>query len=131
MTQNTVETAEFVLPGHPDKLCDAVVDSLVDAVRRDDLGTWRRYVAAAAPVVDLARWGSQQGGTAVGEGASGSPPDKLSPSLPERAPKGAHPHPCWITTASRRRSWSTWAPRRGAGKVPFDQATRHRGAGGR
>jgi hypothetical protein len=62
MTQNTVETAEFVLPGHPDKLCDAVVDSLVDAVRRDDLGTWRRYVAAAAPVVDLARWGSQQGG---------------------------------------------------------------------
>ena len=31
-----LETAEFVLPGHPDKLCDAVVDSIVDAVRRGD-----------------------------------------------------------------------------------------------
>jgi S-adenosylmethionine synthetase len=30
------ETAEFILPGHPDKLCDAVVDSIVDAVRRGD-----------------------------------------------------------------------------------------------
>jgi S-adenosylmethionine synthetase len=25
--------AEFVLPGHPDKLCDAVADSLVDCMR--------------------------------------------------------------------------------------------------
>ena len=30
------ETAEFVLPGHPDKLCDAVVDHIVDAVRQGD-----------------------------------------------------------------------------------------------
>ncbi len=36
MTQNTLETAEFVLPGHPDKLCDALVDSIVDAVRQGD-----------------------------------------------------------------------------------------------
>jgi S-adenosylmethionine synthetase len=28
--------AEFVLPGHPDKLCDAVADSLVDFVRQSD-----------------------------------------------------------------------------------------------
>jgi len=32
----THETAEFVLPGHPDKLCDAVVDAIVDTVRRVD-----------------------------------------------------------------------------------------------
>ena len=33
------EVAEFVLPGHPDKLCDAVVDSIVQFVReRDPLG---------------------------------------------------------------------------------------------
>lgn len=36
MTTPRIETAEFVLPGHPDKLCDAVVDSIVDAVRRGD-----------------------------------------------------------------------------------------------
>lgn len=30
------ETAEFVLPGHPDKLCDAAVDAVVDYVRRWD-----------------------------------------------------------------------------------------------
>jgi len=28
------EAAEFVLPGHPDKLCDAAVDAIVDYVRR-------------------------------------------------------------------------------------------------
>ena len=28
------EAAEFVLPGHPDKLCDAAVDAVVDYVRR-------------------------------------------------------------------------------------------------
>ena len=28
--------AEFVLPGHPDKLCDAAVDAVVDYVRRWD-----------------------------------------------------------------------------------------------
>ena len=36
MTPTYIETAEFVLPGHPDKLCDAVVDSIVDAVRQGD-----------------------------------------------------------------------------------------------
>lgn len=36
MTHKTYETAEFVLPGHPDKLCDAVVDRIVDTVRRGD-----------------------------------------------------------------------------------------------
>jgi S-adenosylmethionine synthetase len=36
MTERIIETAEFILPGHPDKLCDAVVDSIVDAVRRED-----------------------------------------------------------------------------------------------
>ncbi|MBM3151876.1 MAG: hypothetical protein FJ189_00250 [Gammaproteobacteria bacterium] len=36
MTETSFETAEFVLPGHPDKLCDAVVDSIVDAVRQGD-----------------------------------------------------------------------------------------------
>ena len=30
------EAAEFVLPGHPDKLCDAAVDAVVDYVRRWD-----------------------------------------------------------------------------------------------
>jgi len=32
------EVAEFVLPGHPDKLCDAAVDAVVDFVRRSDPG---------------------------------------------------------------------------------------------
>ena len=33
------EIAEFVLPGHPDKLCDAVVDGIVQFIReRDPLG---------------------------------------------------------------------------------------------
>ncbi len=32
------ETAEFVLPGHPDRLCDASVDSIVEAMRRKDPG---------------------------------------------------------------------------------------------
>jgi len=36
MTETRHETAEFVLPGHPDKLCDAVVDTIVDAVRQKD-----------------------------------------------------------------------------------------------
>ena len=36
MTHTRHEAAEFVLPGHPDKLCDAVVDTIVDAVRRQD-----------------------------------------------------------------------------------------------
>lgn len=36
MTETRYETAEFVLPGHPDKLCDAVVDTIVDAVRQRD-----------------------------------------------------------------------------------------------
>ena len=30
------ETAEFVLPGHPDKLCDAVADSLVACFHAGD-----------------------------------------------------------------------------------------------
>ena len=30
------ETAEHVLPGHPDKLCDAAVDGIVDALRQLD-----------------------------------------------------------------------------------------------
>ena len=30
------ECAEFVLPGHPDKLCDAVADAFVDCFRHDD-----------------------------------------------------------------------------------------------
>ena len=36
MKTEQMESAEFVLPGHPDKLCDAVVDTLVDAVRQGD-----------------------------------------------------------------------------------------------
>ncbi|MCL4747463.1 MAG: methionine adenosyltransferase domain-containing protein [Burkholderiaceae bacterium] len=31
-----VEAAEFVLPGHPDKLCDAFADAIVDQVMRGD-----------------------------------------------------------------------------------------------
>ena len=34
MREKRVETAEFVLPGHPDKLCDAAVDAVVEFVRR-------------------------------------------------------------------------------------------------
>ena len=34
MNEKRIETAEFVLPGHPDKLCDAAVDAIVDFVRR-------------------------------------------------------------------------------------------------
>jgi S-adenosylmethionine synthetase len=34
MRQMRTETAEHVLPGHPDKLCDAAVDAVVDFVRR-------------------------------------------------------------------------------------------------
>jgi S-adenosylmethionine synthetase len=35
MTLHT-ETAEFVLPGHPDKLCDAAVDGIVQFIRQRD-----------------------------------------------------------------------------------------------
>jgi S-adenosylmethionine synthetase len=35
-TEPRREAAEFVLPGHPDKLCDAAVDAVVDYVRRWD-----------------------------------------------------------------------------------------------
>ena len=31
-----IETAEHVLPGHPDKLCDAAVDGIVEAMRQLD-----------------------------------------------------------------------------------------------
>ena len=31
-----IESAEFVLPGHPDRLCDALADGIVDAVMRAD-----------------------------------------------------------------------------------------------
>ena len=34
MNEKRIETAEHVLPGHPDKLCDAAVDAIVDFVRR-------------------------------------------------------------------------------------------------
>ncbi len=36
MTTKYIETAEHVLPGHPDKLCDAVVDAIVDLIRQRD-----------------------------------------------------------------------------------------------
>jgi S-adenosylmethionine synthetase len=35
-TEPRREAAEFVLPGHPDKLCDAAVDAVVEFVRRAD-----------------------------------------------------------------------------------------------
>ncbi|RMG42607.1 MAG: hypothetical protein D6718_13615 [Acidobacteria bacterium] len=38
MTGESIETAEHVLPGHPDKLCDAAVDAIVERVRRRDPG---------------------------------------------------------------------------------------------
>jgi hypothetical protein len=34
MNEKRLESAEHVLPGHPDKLCDALVDAVVDHVRR-------------------------------------------------------------------------------------------------
>lgn len=36
METTRIEAAEFVLPGHPDKLCDAVADAIVDHVMRGD-----------------------------------------------------------------------------------------------
>ena len=39
MNTKRIEVAEHVLPGHPDKLCDAAVDTIVDFVQnRDPLG---------------------------------------------------------------------------------------------
>ena len=38
MKEQRIETAEHVLPGHPDKLCDAAVDAIVDFVRRGEPG---------------------------------------------------------------------------------------------
>jgi len=37
-TGRVLESAEHVLPGHPDALCDAAVDAVVEAVRRGDPG---------------------------------------------------------------------------------------------
>jgi len=34
--EDRMESAEFVLPGHPDKLCDAIADSIVDHMTRHD-----------------------------------------------------------------------------------------------
>ena len=42
-----LETAEHVQPGHPDKLCDAAVDAIVDSVRRQDPGGQCGLEAAA------------------------------------------------------------------------------------
>lgn len=36
--EKRIESAEFVLPGHPDKLCDAAVDAVVEFVRRGEPG---------------------------------------------------------------------------------------------
>ena len=36
MNEKRIEVAEHVLPGHPDKLCDAVVDNIVEFVTRKD-----------------------------------------------------------------------------------------------
>jgi S-adenosylmethionine synthetase len=36
MTSKHTEIAEHVLPGHPDKLCDAAVDAVVDFIRQRD-----------------------------------------------------------------------------------------------
>ncbi len=38
MREQRIESAEHVLPGHPDKLCDAAVDAIVDFVRRGEPG---------------------------------------------------------------------------------------------
>ena len=36
MTRSGLRVAEFVFPGHPDKLCDAIADTLVEeAIRRE------------------------------------------------------------------------------------------------
>jgi S-adenosylmethionine synthetase len=48
--------AEFVLPGHPDKLCDAVADALVQESARRQTGCGERYTGRA-DLVDVARWG--------------------------------------------------------------------------
>ena len=36
MIEECMETAEHVLPGHPDKLCDAAVDTIAEVVRQGD-----------------------------------------------------------------------------------------------
>ncbi len=36
MREKRIELAEHILPGHPDKLCDAAVDTIVDYVRHGD-----------------------------------------------------------------------------------------------
>lgn len=36
MTRRNVRTAEFVSPGHPDKICDRIADSILDAYRAGD-----------------------------------------------------------------------------------------------
>jgi S-adenosylmethionine synthetase len=36
MSEKRIEVAEHVLPGHPDKLCDALVDNIVEFVTRRD-----------------------------------------------------------------------------------------------
>ena len=46
--------AEFVLPGHPDKLCDAIADSLVqEAVHRDHLYVTGRIACEGAETIDV------------------------------------------------------------------------------
>lgn len=34
--KSRIKTAEYVLPGHPDKLCDRIADAVVDAAQRQD-----------------------------------------------------------------------------------------------
>ena len=46
------ETAEFVLPGHPDKLCDAVADSIIDWHRQR--GDAMRSAASRSPACSTA-----------------------------------------------------------------------------
>ena len=49
MRENRIETAEHVLPGHPDKLCDAAVDAIVDFVRRGGEDARRGKAIAGDP----------------------------------------------------------------------------------
>ena len=60
--RNRKYSAEFVFPGHPDKLCDAIADALVqDASRRQKRAlvgievAGRTYVSPSRPI-PIAKW---------------------------------------------------------------------------
>ncbi|MCK6564682.1 MAG: methionine adenosyltransferase domain-containing protein [Dehalococcoidia bacterium] len=100
--------AEFVLPGHPDKLCDTIADRLVQeasthekralvgvevAVHRDTVTVTGRIACEAAHTIDVGRAVRDTFATA---GYGYPPPSLCSGDCPARDQGSCALHPAWM-----------------------------------